>query len=351
MSNSMKAAVLTEYKNIEWKTIPVPEISDEEVLIHVSYGGICGSDQHIFLGEFAPRTSTPLVQGHEFGGTVTKVGDKVTGFREGDRVVVDPIIPCGECGACKVKHYPACTTLKLVGVDLDGGFAEYVKVHEGMVYKISDKISDRHSALVELFSIGFHASNRSGIQAGQSALIWGGGRVGQCIMQAARTITDKSIFVVDVLDKRLEIAQSTCKDITIINPLKENPVDVVMEATGGMGVDVAFEAVGHGKHLENVPDPVLGCVKSIRGGGTICVLGLSDEPVPLVMKHIIWKEAKLIASRVSHGEFKEAIEYMDKGELNPEVLISAEFGGDQAQHAFEILDKEPQNYLKVLLKF
>ena len=292
-----------------------------------------------------------MIQGHEFGGSIAQVGAAVSGFKEGDRVVVDPIIPCGKCGACRVGHFPACTSLKLVGVDLDGGFAEYVKVHHSMVYKITDRISDRHSALVELFSIGFHACNRSGIKAGQSALIWGCGRVGQSIMQAVRTKTDKPVFVVDILDKRLDIAKSSCKDIITINALKENPLDVVKEATNGAGVDVAFESVGHGRHIADVPDPVLGAIRSIRGGGTICVLGLSDEPVNLVMKEIIWKEARLIASRVSHGEFKDAIHYMDAGSLNPEALISAELSGDQTQHAFEILEKDPGSYLKVILKF
>jgi (R,R)-butanediol dehydrogenase/meso-butanediol dehydrogenase/diacetyl reductase len=350
-NKKMKAAVLTDYQHIEWIEVPVPVIHQDEALIKISYGGICGSDQHIFAGDFAPRTSPPLIQGHEFGGTIVNLGKEVKGFKEGDRVVADPIIPCGKCGACQLGHYPACTSLKLIGVDTNGGFAEYVKVKDYMLYKIPENIADHHSALVELYSIGFHACNRSRIKEGDSAVIWGGGRVGHVILQAARTKTEAPIFFVDILDKRLQIAQDSYSNVITINAKKSNPLEVITDFTHGRGVDIAFEAVGHGEHLEGVADPVLGCIRAIRGGGTVCVLGLSDESVPLVMKEIIWKEAQIVASRVSHGEFKDAIHFMDLGQLNPDVLISAQFPGNMAQKAFSILEKEPENYLKILLEF
>ncbi len=118
----MNAAVLTQYKKVEWKQVDIPEISGNEVLIKVGYACICGSDQHVFLGEFHPRTSLPLIQGHEFAGTIVETGPDVINHKAGDRIAVDPIIWCGHCPACLRHHYPACTTLKLVGIDLDGGF-------------------------------------------------------------------------------------------------------------------------------------------------------------------------------------------------------------------------------------
>jgi threonine dehydrogenase-like Zn-dependent dehydrogenase len=350
-NKTMRAAVLTEYKNIKWQEVAVPEIGDDEVLIKVSYGGICGSDQHIYLGDFVPRTKTPMIQGHEFGGTIAKVGKDVKDFNEGDRIVADPIIPCSNCSACLLGHFPACTALKLIGVDTNGGFGEYVKVKDYMLYKIPNKIEDRHSALVELYSIGFHACTRSKIKEGDSAVIWGGGRVGHVILQAARTKTEEPIFFVDILENRLEIAKNSNNNVITINAKNEDPLEVINELTKGKGVDVAFEAVGHGEHVEKIADPVLGCVKAIRGAGTVCVLGLSDDPVPLVMKEIIWKEAQIVASRVSHGEFKEAIHYLNLGALNPEVLISAEYHGSEAQKAFKLLEEHPDKFLKIILNF
>ncbi len=349
IKEKMHAAVLTAYKRIEWQTVPTPKISENEALIQVAYAGICGSDQHIFLGDFAPRTSTPMIQGHEFAGTVVAVGRHVHNVKTGDRVVVDPIIPCGSCAACQLGHYPACTSLKLIGVDMNGGFGEYVKAQAHTCYKISDAVSDRHAAMVELYSIGFHACNRAGIQSGDSAVIWGGGRVGQVIMQAARTKTEATIFIVDISDNRLRIAKDTCAEIVTINPKKEEPLKIIQEQTNGRGVDVAFEAVGHGVQIDGVPDPVVGCVRAIRGAGTVCVLGLSDHAVPLVMKELIWKEAKIVASRVSHGEFQDAIDAMQHKKINPEALISAEMPGSKAQEAFRILEKDPDNHLKIIL--
>ena len=347
----MNAAVLTEYRKIEWKEVPIPEIGDEEVLVKVGYAGICGSDQHIYSGEFAPRTSLPLIQGHEFSGQVVRVGRRVKNFKEGDRVVIDPVIPCGRCAACELGCYPACTSLKLVGVDMDGGFAEYVKVKENMLYAISDRISDKYAAMVEFYSIGFHACNRAEIREGDTVVIWGGGRIGQSIMQAARTKTQEVIFVLDVLDKRLEIPQKSYENVITINIKKMDPLEVIYDLTNGRGVDVAFEAVGHWEEVEGRPNPIVGCVKSIRGAGTVCVLGLSDMPVPLIMKDLIWREARIVASRVNHGEFREVIRHLAIGNLHPDVLISAEMPGYQASWAFSLLEKEPENYLKILLKF
>ena len=345
----MNAAVLTEYKKIQWQEMPVPQFGDDEVLVKVKYAGICGTDQHIFNGDFDPRTTTPMIQGHEFAGTIVALGKKVTGFKEGDRVTVDPIVWCGKCAACQLGHYPACTSLKIIGVDMNGGFAEYAAVKESMLYKLPPQISDKHAALIEVFSIGFHACNRAGLKENDTVAIWGAGRIGQCILQAVRTKTDNTIFAIDVWQNRLKIAKDNYSDVMEINPEKLDPISVIKEYTNGRGVDVAFEAVGHAVSVPDRPHPVRGCVQSIRGAGIVCVLGLSDDPAPIVMKELIWKEAKIISSRVSHGEFAKTIEHMAKGSLNPDALVSAEIPASKAQQAFEMLEKEPYRYLKILL--
>ena len=346
----MYAAVTTEYRKVEWKKVQNPVATKNQVLIKTIYAGICGSDQHIFTGDFHPRTQLPLIQGHEFGGTIVDVGKNVDKYKAGDRVVVDPIIWCGECPACKLGHYPACKNLKLLGVDMDGGFGEFVAVDQSMLYPIGDNITDEQAPLIELMSIGFHANNRAKVKADDTIAIWGAGRVGQVILQAARTKTQSTIFMVDILDNRLSIAAEYYSNVIPINTENENPLEVIFEQTKGRGVDVAFEAVGHAHAVPNRFNPVRSCVKAIHGGGTVCVLGLSDGPVELIMKELVWGEAIIVASRVSHGEFKEAIENMEKGRLKPEALISKVLPASEAQKAYEMLKKEPQNFLKVLLK-
>lgn len=347
----MKAAVLEAYHKFIWKEVPSPEVKDGEVLVRIKYASICGTDMHIFPGDFHPRTPVPFIPGHEMGGVVEEVGKGVTDFEVGDKVAVDPIIWCGECPACKRQHYPACTSLKLLGVDMDGGFAEKISVPPHMLYKAAPHISDKHVALVEIYGIGFHANNRADTQPGDKLVIWGGGRVGQVILQAARTRTNGVIFMVDPLDNRLEIASKYSNNVITINPKKENPIEVIMSHTNGNGVDIAFEAVGHAEQIEGVPTPVRGCIQSIRGAGKVCVLGLSDEPAPIVFKELIWKEAQIITSRVSDGEFTEVLAQLSAGNLNPDALISKVMPGSQIQKAFQLLQKEKEKYLKVLLDF
>jgi threonine dehydrogenase-like Zn-dependent dehydrogenase len=306
---------------------------------------------HIFKGEFHPRTSLPLIQGHEFAGTVYQTGNSVTKFKNGDKVVIDPIIWCGECAACKIGHYPACSSLKLLGVDMDGGFAQFVAVEENMLYKLDDSISERDAALIEVYSIGFHAANRAGVKEDDTVAIWGAGRIGQSILQAVRTKTKNTIFMVDIIDQRLQIPQETYENVIIINARKEDPVAVIKAYTGGNGVDIAIEAVGHAEKIAGRANPIQSCIGAIRGAGTVCVLGLTGEQTPLFMRDLIWKEAKIITSRVSHGEYSEAISHLSLGNLHPELLISEIMPAENIQQAFDLLENNPEKYLKILLKF
>ena len=281
---------------------------------------------------------------------IVETGPEVRNYKKGDRVAVDPIIWCGKCPACQRHHYPACTTLKLIGVDLDGGFAEYVKAPEHMLYRITPGITDEQAALVEVLSIGFHACNRAKVENDDSVVIWGAGKVGQSILQAVRTKTKSTLIMVDVLDARLKRAKNTFPDIHIINVAREDPVERIKEITGGRGVDVAFEAVGHYQDLNGKVNPIRGCIQSIRGAGKVCVLGLSDEITPVLFKELIWREATIIASRVSHGEFAETIKNLQEGRIKPEALVTDVLTADKTQEAFEMLEAEPDKHLKILLK-
>lgn len=346
----MKAAVLTKYGHIEWKDVPVPAIGDTDVLVNVTYASICGSDQHVFKGEFHPRSTLPLIQGHEFVGVVAETGRLAKKFRPGDRVAVDPIYWCGHCPACERKHWPACTSLKLVGIDSDGGFAEYAAVGEFMLHPVDPVIPERDAALIEPYSIGFHASRRAGVKPGDSLAVFGAGKIGHSIIQAARTITPNTIFAVDVLPERLALVTGAYPDVVAINALETDPVGFIREYTGGRGVDIAFEAAGEPRGITGRVNPVREAVRVIRGGGTVCPLSLGDNEVSLVMKELIWKEGLLVTSRVSHGEFADAIANLAKGALHPEAMITAELPMSRAQDAFEMLAREPEKYLKVLLK-
>jgi threonine dehydrogenase-like Zn-dependent dehydrogenase len=346
----MKAAIIREYGKIALEEVAKPDLQDDHVLIKVKYASICGSDQHIFKGEFHPRTQLPLIPGHEFAGIVEAVGKEVKNFHPGEKVTVDPILWCGKCAACKVGHYPACSSLKLIGIDLDGGFAQYVSAPAHTVFKIPDHISDKYAALIEILSIGFHASSRSGLKEQDDVLIMGAGKVGQSILHAASTITRGRIFMADILDDRLAIALSAFPNLFAINTTRTDPVTYVKEITNGRGVDVAFEAVGHDVKVEGRMNPARTCINTIKGGGTVCVLGLGDHPTEILMKELIWKEAKIVSSRVSHGEFAKAIDALDNQTIHPESMITGILDLEDTQQGFELLEAAPGKHLKILLK-
>ena len=291
----VKAAILSEYRKFTLSDTELKAPGPSEIQVRIRYASICGTDMHIFNGDFHPRTPVPFIPGHEMGGIVQELGENIKDLIPGDKVAIDPIIWCGECDACKAGHFPACSSLKLIGIDLDGGFAEMVNVPDYMIHKADPRISDMHIALTEIYSIGFHACKRAGLTDEDTLAIWGAGRVGNVILQAARTLTSKEIFLVDTVEERLDIARKHYKNVVCINALNEDPVEVIKERTGSRGVDIAFEAVGHAAFPDRTIHPVRGCIQSIKGGGKVCVLGLADDPAPIVFKELIWKEARIIA--------------------------------------------------------
>ena len=346
----MKAAILKKYGQFDWCDWPDPRIGNDDVLVRVTHASICGSDQHIFKGDFHPRTKLPFIPGHEFCGIVAETGPGVKDFFPGEKVAVDPIIWCGQCAACKIKHYPACINLKLLGVDMNGGFGQYVSTKAGMLHKIPASVPDHHSALIEFYAIGFHANNRAGTSSGDIIAIWGGGKVGHSICQTARTKTENTIFMIDFLKSRLDTANQHYHHVRTINIKNENPVDVILAETDGRGVDIAFESVGHYTEFSDRPNPIQGCIKSIRGAGTVCTLGLSGEETPIVMKDLIWREGKIVTSRNSHGEFSDSIKALEQSKLLPDAIISEILPAAQIQDAFNKLEQTPGDYLKILLQ-
>jgi threonine dehydrogenase-like Zn-dependent dehydrogenase len=234
---------------------------------------------------------------------------------------------------------------------MNGGFGQFINVPETRLYKVDQDVPAEHAALLELYGIGYHACNRAGIQVNDSVVIWGAGKVGQAVLQTVKTKTSATVIIVDILAKRLQVAKETYIDIHTLNAYEEDPVEAIMKISDGKGVDVAIEAVGHYVEIPGRENPVRSCIQSIRGAGTVCVLGLGNDMVPLLMKELIWKEAKLVASRVSHGEFPEAIKNLEQGRLKPEAMISDVLRPVDIQKGFEMLDKDPDNHLKVMLNF
>ena len=159
----MKAGILFDDLDIRVGDAPDPQLAPGDVLVQPHFAGICGTDVHIYRGEFHDRVKFPAIQGHEFGGVVAEVGRGVTRFKPGDRVVVDPVVSCHACPACLEGHLNACRTLKLLGVDLPGGYGQGLAVPERHVFRLPDGVAMKHAPMVEMYGLGHHILDRKSV--------------------------------------------------------------------------------------------------------------------------------------------------------------------------------------------
>ena len=345
----MKAGILYADRDIRPGEAPEPQIGPDEVLIENAFAGICGTDLHIYRGEFHSRVKFPAIPGHEFGGIIRQVGRDVQGFRAGDRVVVDPIISCHSCPACLSGHINACQTLKLLGVDLNGGFGQYVAAPVSHVYLLPDSVPMYQAPMVEMYGLGHHVLWRGQVQPGETVVILGAGKLGLSVLDVLCHSANPAMTVVtDLQPFRLEIARKLGADYAI-NIERQDPVERVMDLTRGVGADCVIECVGHYHEVEGREAPLQQAVKMIRTAGRVVTAGLGEQLSAVHFKTLVIKEAQIIASRVTLGEFPRAIRLMSKGLLHPDLLITDQMPMRDVTVAFGRVDCEDPKTIKVVL--
>jgi threonine dehydrogenase-like Zn-dependent dehydrogenase len=328
---------------------PQPYPKDGQVLIRVHWASICGTDLHIYLGEFKPRVTYPRILGHEFSGVVESVGKRPSHLKKGDRVVVDPILWCNQCPACLNGHHNACHFLKLIGVDVDGAFSEYVVADVDKVFKVPEPISLRDAVLIELYSLGVHSTRKAVIEPGDKVVILGAGRLGLSVLEIIKQSGTGWVCSVDILENRLEIAKKIGADLTI-NAQEEDPVQKILSITDGLGADRVIETVGTAMEIKNRDMPVEQAVRMARHGGRIVVMGMGSQSTPVFWKEFVQKEIQLVGSRVTLGDFPRALSLMVQGRFHPNFFITNEFLLEETGKAFRLLEEEPNRYLKFLIK-
>ena len=288
----MKAGIIYNDRDILLGDAPDPQIGPDEVLVATSYAGICGTDLHIYRGEFHGRVVFPAILGHEFGGIIQEIGKDVNGLQVGDRIVVDPIIPCRSCPACFSGHLNACQTLKLLGIDLDGGFGQYVAAPANQVYQLPDSIPMTYAPMVEMYALGHHILQRGQVQPGETVAILGAGKLGLSVLDVLCHSASAALTIVtDIQPFRLETARKLGVDYTI-NITQEDPLERVMEITQGAGVDCVIEAVGHYHIVEGQEAPLAQAVHMIRTAGRIVTAGLGEQLSAVHFKTLVFKEEK-----------------------------------------------------------
>lgn len=310
-----------------------------EVVVQVKTVGICGTDMHIFRGERAD-VALPRIMGHELSGVVTAVGCHVDNVKVGDRVIFDPVMACGQCPVCKKGRANVCASVKCFGVQMDGGFQDYITVPAAQVYIIPDKISFDEAALAEPFSIAANILTRAGVEAGENVVIIGSGTIGLCIVQAAKGLGAR-VLVSDVVDGKLATAKSFGAD-AVVNSKNEKLEDAVA-AFAPAGADVIIDAVGITPLLQQAINMAAPTCR------VICI-SFDGRPATFLPVDVTKKELSIIGSRMNAGQFPRVIEWLDKDMIQPASMISRIFPAEQIQEAFELAVSDG-SLMKILIKF
>ncbi|KJS80736.1 MAG: hypothetical protein JM58_18370 [Peptococcaceae bacterium BICA1-8] len=335
----MKTLQLVEPEHFKIVQMEVPQLSKDEILIKVHYVGICGSDIHIFHGK-NPRVKYPIILGHEFFGEIAEISKNTcTELKVGDLVTVNPVISCGTCEPCQNNRRNVCRKFGLYGIDIDGGFSEYMKVGINHVIKLPAGLTSDLSALAEPFAVGVHAVNRSGIKVGSKVLILGGGPIGLIVAFAAKAAGAGLIIISEVVDYRLEIAKSI--GFTTIDSKTTDLRKVVNELTDSNGMDIVFEAAA-------ASGTSLNMTSYLKPSGTAVMVGLHREPVLADFRDVNLREINIIGTMLySEEDFKAAVKMLSQIE-NLNKLISHRFSLEEYNEAFKTIMQD-KAAMKVLV--
>ena len=318
---------------------PIPELG--EVLVRVRRAGICGSDMHILHGS-NPFARYPRIIGHEFAGEVEAVGAEVTDLAKGDRVVVDPVVSCGRCYACRVGRSNVCANLEVFGVHRDGGFRDLVPVPARNVVKVGRDLPLEIAALAEPFSIAANVLSRTGCGPDDTVLIYGAGTVGLTVLQVAR-LKGARCLISDPDEARLERARSFGADVAI-NPNRTPVADAVRSEMEGLGASVVIDGAG-------VPALLEEACRVASPAGRIGLLGFSPAPCNISQQEIVKKELTLVGSRLNRHLLPEVVEWLESGRLQPAAMITQTFAAKEARAAFDLVEQHPEQTVKVQLAF
>jgi (R,R)-butanediol dehydrogenase / meso-butanediol dehydrogenase / diacetyl reductase len=322
----MKSIVYKSALNVAIEDKPVPETGAGETLIKVAYAGICGSDLNIFQGVH-PRAKAPLIMGHEFSGTVVKGHPSLA---EGAPVTVYPLLSCGHCEPCRNGYAHVCDTLGLIGIDCDGGMAEYVKAPAGKVVPIPKSLSLKHGAFIEPVAVGVHAVRRSGYQPGDTAVVFGAGPIGLCIASCLKYFGASEIIVVEANAYRLGIARRL--GFTVIDAGSEDIRAKVGELTGGRRADLSFDCAAH-------PSVQALFLDVLRVRGTGVVVGSYKKPAEVDLLKIEFRELTIVGIRVYEPrDFETSAKILESGFMDFDLMLTAS-PPEQAPDVFGALVK------------
>ncbi len=333
----MKAAVLHAPHDLRLEDIPTPQPGANQVRIAVQTVGICGGDLHFYTGNH-PYANYPRVHGHELAGRIDQLGANAH-LPLGARVVLEPLLPCGQCYPCSIGRYNCCDNLRVVGAHVDGAFAQYVVADANYVHPVPDAISDDYAATVEPYTIAAHGIDRAGVRPGEQVLVVGCGAIGLCLVDL---LVSKGAVVTaaDLSPYRLELARRMGAD-RLVNTAESDLVDTIQASTNG-GMPVVFEATGVRAVMEMTE-------RLVASAGRIVIIGLTNDPVTFTGINFTKREMSVLGSRNSAGNFPPVINAMAEGKLHPDVLITHRFPFEQITEAFKTAAADNSKVGKIII--
>ena len=337
----MKSIVIQKPNELVIEERPVPTPAAGEVRVKIKLAGICGSDSHIYRGH-NPFAKYPRVIGHEFFGVIDAVGEGVDEARLGERVSVDPVISCGHCYPCSVGKPNVCTSLVVLGVHRDGGFSEYAAVPAKNAWVIPDAIPDKHAVMVEPFTIAAQVTGHVSPTEQDVALVYGAGPMGLTTVQALKGVYNvKQVIVTDRIEERLAMAEKSGAD-WVINNGKASLQEALEEK--GVKPTLIIDAACHPSILQEA-------VSLASPAARIVMMGFSSEPSQIVQQGITGKELSIFSSRLNANKFPVVIDWLEKGLIDPDKLITHAFDYHHVIDAIELFEKDQRQCCKVLLTF
>ncbi len=335
----MKAGQYISEKKLDVSLVEKPSIKTGEALVKVSFAGICGTDMMIYFGKH-PRAKAPLTMGHEFSGVIEEIADD-SSFSIGDRVVVEPTISCGKCPACQSGHANVCKTLRLIGIDMDGGFAEYVSVPIDRLHKMPDELPASIAALAEPVAVAIHTIRKSDLVVGENVAVLGAGPIGLLIGMVAKLNGANNIFISDISPYRLEKAEEL--GFIALDARKVDVTKEILSKTNGHGVDIVFEVAGSQTTANQM-------VEIVKTRGQIVVVSVFKQSPTIDFAKMHFNEISLTTTRCySSDDFSTAISLMAQGKIDVAPIISHELPIEELEQGF-LLMENPDESLKVLIK-
>jgi (R,R)-butanediol dehydrogenase/meso-butanediol dehydrogenase/diacetyl reductase len=320
----MRAAHYHGNRTFKTAPAPVPVPGAGEALLRVRRVGICGTDLHIFQGHLDHRVPKDGIIGHETFAEVVEA-PAGSGFEKGDRVVVEPVLSCGGCRACRMGATHVCYNLKVLGVDLPGGMQDYWAVPIARLLTVPASLSDDHAALIEPLAVATHDVTRAQVKAGDAVIVFGGGPIG-CLIALVCRHRGARVKVAEINPFRLDLLKGFGLDT--IGP-DQDAIRVVNDWTGGDGADIAFEVTGNPAAVRLMTDVV-------RVWGTISVVAIHAEPMPVNLYPMFGRELTMHGSRLyTRGAWEEAIRLASTGAVPVGPLVSRRIPLEELQQGME----------------